>query len=385
MNKRKDILKLLNGENPEYVPWFGDLAYWIDYLMDEKLMPEQYNNEEYGNKKTVISQGLATPFVGQGLQKLHQDLGVGFYLQAYFPFQEVYDLEVKTEERGSLRETTFKTPYGNLTEKWEYIKSTHSWGPKEFLIKDYRDLKALRYIYNHLNYTPDYGLAQKRVETIGDNGIVLAYTPKSPFMELVALKAGIEHVTYIYMDAQEEFEETLAVMQQKHNIATDIAINSPAEFIFMPENLTSESVAGMFYNNYLKPVYLDWLSRIKNANKMSFVHLDGTLRPLLSELSEVGFDVIEAVTPAPVGDIELEDLRSHVRDETIIWGGLPGGFFTDNISNKEFDEYVIRTLNLMKNNNRFVLGVADQVVPGSSFERIKRVRELVEKYGKYDK
>ena len=30
MNRREDVLKLLRGEKPEYLPWFGDLAYWID-------------------------------------------------------------------------------------------------------------------------------------------------------------------------------------------------------------------------------------------------------------------------------------------------------------------------------------------------------------------
>jgi hypothetical protein len=384
MNLRKDVLDLLDGKNPEYVPWFGDLAYWIDYLLDEDLMPEQYRQEEYGDKARAVTQGLASPFTGNGLHRLHEDLGVGFYLQGYFPFESVYDFETTSQETGNQRITTYVTPYGTLREIWEYIRGTHSWGPKEHLLKDCNDLKAFRYIYEHTEYKPDYELAQKRVERVGNNGIVVVYTPKSPFMELVALKAGIEAVTYMFMDAPEELEETLEVVRKKHDFAANIAIDSPGEIVFVPDNLSSEIVAGTFYNNYIKPVHRDWTGRIRLAGKKSFVHLDGLLKPLLSELSNVGFDVIEAVTPAPVGDVEPEDLRSYVKDQTIIWGGLPGGFFTDELSDEEFDAFVIRVLKVMKNDNRFVLGAADQVVPGSSFERIKRVRQLVEKFGKYD-
>lgn len=384
MNIRKDILKLFAGENPEYVPWFGDLAYWIDYLLDEGKMPEKYRKSEYGDVGRAETQGMASPFVGAGLHRLHRDLGVGFYLQGYFPFIIEYDLEIETEEKGNLRTTTVHTPHGELHEVWEYVYSTHSWGPREHLVKNWKDLKALRYLYAHMYYSPEYALAEQRYGSIGEDGIVLVYAPKSPFMELVALKSGIENITYMFMDAQEELEETLSAMLHKHNEALDLAIKSPAECIMVPDNLSSEVVAGLFYDSYMKDIHKTWTDKIRQSGKISFVHLDGTLTPLITELSKAGFDVIEAVTPQPVGDIALEDLRKYVKSETILWGGIPGGFFSGEVSDEEFDAFVIRAIELMKNNNRFVLGVADQVVPGASFERIKRVRELVAQYGKYD-
>ncbi|GHU63251.1 hypothetical protein AGMMS49983_06300 [Clostridia bacterium] len=384
MNKRQDILNVFLGKDPEYVPWFGDLAYWIDYLLDEGIMPEKYTESEYGTPVHNVSQGVASPFTGNGLHQLHHDLGVGFYLQAYFPFSVTYDLEVVTTEENNRRITTYKTPYGDLQEIWEYVYDTHSWGPRSQLVKNWKDLKAVRYLYENSHYAPDYVLAQTRIDKVGDDGIVLAYTPKSPFMEFVALKAGIEAVTYMYLDAQEEFEETLTVMLKKQDEAVRIAIDSPAECIFVPDNITSESI-GSFYNTYMKDVHEKWIRWIRDAGKVSFCHLDGTLKPCITDLSKSGFDVIEGITPRPVGDIAIEDLRSYVQDKTITWGGIPGGFFTKLLSDDEFDEFVIAAIENMKNNNRCVLGVGDQVSPGATFERIARVNELVEKYGKYDK
>ena len=90
------------------------------------------------------------------------------------------------------------------------------------------------------------------------------------------------------------------------------------------------------------------------------------------------------MTPGPVGDIEPEDLHHWVEPGVIIWGGIPGVYFTDLISDEEFDAYVIRVLEIWKSEPRYVLGVADQVPPLARAERIARVAPLVEKYGRYN-
>ena len=109
--------------------------------------------------------------------------------------------------------------------------------------------------------------------------------------------------------------------------------------------------------------------------------MDGTLKGLIREVAETGFTVMEALTPAPVGDLSLTDMRAKVGDHSIIWGGLPGLFFTDLISDQEFDRFVINNLEMMRKDQHCVLGVADQVPPGARWERILRVSELVEQYG----
>lgn len=186
-------------------------------------------------------------------------------------------------------------------------------------------------------------------------------------------------------EAPEELEELLCCMKDKHTQAAQIAIESPAEYIFVPDNLSSEMVGGGIYDTYIKEVHEDWTARIRKAGKKSMVHLDGTLNPLLGKLSRAGFDVIEAVTPYPVGDISLEDLRNHVLQNTVIWGGIPGGFFAEDFPEEEFEAWIRRVLEYAKKDGRFVMGVADQIVPHASMERVKKVSGLVEKYGKTGK
>jgi hypothetical protein len=139
-----------------------------------------------------------------------------------------------------------------------------------------------------------------------------------------------------------------------------------------------------YFNKYMREQQIEWTSRVRDKSKFSFIHMDGTLRGLLREEAGAGFSVIEAMTPKPVGDLAVSEWKNFAgTSNTIFWGGIPGSYFTNLIDDKEFDRHVIETLEVMRSEPRYVLGVADQVPPDGLDRRVKRVRQLVEKYGRY--
>lgn len=369
MTERERVLAILNHQQPDQLPWMADFDYWITYLRKSGIYPPQYENTRLDN----------------GLQKLHRDMGTGFYLQGFQPWtEEALGWEMKTEENGEVMVTTITTPVGQLRQVARYSPTSFSHGITEHFIKDIEDLKVFLWMVQHTRYVPSYDFARQRYETIGDNGVVLCYTPKSPLMHLVALYAGVENVTYMAMDEEAEFKAILDELEEKFDEACRITVDSPAECIMIPENISSECVVS-FYQPYMKRYHQKWTSQIREAGKFSFVHQDGTVRGLITQLSEEShFDVIEAVTPLPVGDVEIAEVGGLVNPSTIIWGGIPGGMFHEaSCSDEEFDRHVMHCIDVMTKEPRYVLGVADQVVPASSEKRIRRVRELVNQYGHY--
>lgn len=215
-------------------------------------------------------------------------------------------------------------------------------------------------------------------------GFVLCYMPKSPFMQMVALDAGIMGVVEIFADAPDELAETLAAARQAHDRAALLALESPAEVLMIPENLSSEVVGPRFYEKFMCDYHETWTRRIRAAGKHSCIHLDGTLRGLLRQVCSAGFTFIEAMTPAPVGDLEVERWAEWSgNDSTVLWGGLPGSYFTDKVSEAEFERHVRAVLRVMTSRPRYVLGVADQVPPDGLEHRVKAVAGLVERYGAY--
>jgi len=367
MTERERVLAILNHEKPDQLPWLADLTYWMSALETNGKLPAGFGDwNTNGN-----------------LQKVHENMGIGFYLQGYEPFRKEYkNVNIREERNGNVMVITYETPVGNIRQIQEYSPVSYSWGYKEHFIKDIEDLKVYTYICENTTYHPDYELAKRRYQYIGDKGVVLCYTPKSPLMDQVALYAGVENVTYMALDEEEEFAALLDRIEEKYDEACRLVIDSPAECIMIPENISSECVAS-FYQDYMKRYHKKWTDQIRAAGKYSFVHQDGTVRGLITQLSkESGFDVIEAVTPKPMGDVSIDEVASLVDYKTIIWGGIPGGMFVESVlSDAEFDAHVKHVIEVMTSDPRYVLGVADQVVPGSSARRIKRVRELVNEFG----
>jgi uroporphyrinogen-III decarboxylase len=203
-------------------------------------------------------------------------------------------------------------------------------------------------------------------------------------MQVVALDAGIIATVDLMEDAPELFAETLEVVRHAHDAAAALAVASPAELLMIPENLSSESVGPALFERFMRPYQETWTARIRAAGKFSCMHLDGTLRGLLRQECTVGFDFIESLTPAPVGDLAVEDWAGFCGDTpTKFWGGIPGAYFSPTVSEAEFERHVRATLAVMRTEPRYVLGVADQVPPDGLEHRLLRVAELVEECGAY--
>lgn len=172
MQKRERLLKVLNREKPDALPWFGDLDYWITYLRAENKFPEKYQ-------------------VSGGIQKLHADLGVGFYLQGYFPFKINYENVKVSVDKSSGREiTTFTTAKGDLREIWQYSPETWSMAPVEHLVKDSEDLEILAFIYENTFYEPDYAKINLVQEAAAITVSAYAIPPRAPLWSWSPSKPG---------------------------------------------------------------------------------------------------------------------------------------------------------------------------------------------------
>jgi uroporphyrinogen-III decarboxylase len=364
MSNRERILTLLQGNRPDRVPWFGDLDYW-------------YAGQAAHNR-------LPAAYAGDGYFQLNRDCGVGFYLQGFYPFSTNYgNITFSTDRQGDRQSRTIHTPHGDLTEIRQYLPLSSSWGIVKHPVNDAADLPAFMDYIRQQTYEPAYDEIQRRQAIIGDNGVVLCYTPRSPFMQLITTDAGVENLVYLLVDAPDEMAELFCLMTERHDQAAELTVASPAECVMIPENLSSEVVGLHYYRQYLQPWESCWVRQMRQAGKYSFIHMDGTLGSLVSEVARTGFDVIEAVTPLPCGDLSMAEVIERVPGPTILWGGLPGVMFTPATTQADFEAHVIAMLDLMRQEPRFVLGVADQVPPDGLLERVRAVAGLCGRWGRY--
>jgi uroporphyrinogen-III decarboxylase len=366
MTHRERVLAVLRGQKADMVPWYGDLDYYTTAQISRGVRPKDFKESD--------------DYIAW-----HRALRCGFYLQGYFPFREIIEgCEVREWKDADRRYREIVTPKGKLRECWLWSDMTYSEAPIERLLKVPEELAAYAYLYEHTRYEPDYALAEKRRRQVGDMGVVLCYLPRSPFMRMVAVDAGIENVTMILADAPDEFDTMFRTLTESLDRASQVALESPAEILMMPENLSAEVVGPRFFEKYLRDFQTRWSRKAIEKGKFSCIHMDGTLGGLLKEESSVGLTFIEAMTPRPVGDVPIGAWASYRGgSDTIYWGGIPGSYFTPLVNDEEFDRHVKEVLHVMTRDRRMVLGVADQVPPDGLERRVSRVQELVEIDGLY--
>jgi hypothetical protein len=361
MNYRERVLTVLRGGVADRVPWFADLDYWV------------FSMEKRGERPPGFRQSPE-------YLELHRELDIGFYLQGYWPFRTLCDGSIEIEEgwEDNIRYRRIHTPVGDLEEQWKYLAVSFSESPYVHLVKDVADLRTIRYWHEHTYYEPNYGRAVWLGDNVGDLGVVLCYVPRSPLMQMVVEYAGLTTTVDLWINAHEELTETLAVIEEAHNRAAELSLASPAECLMIPENLSAEMIGRRLFDEYMREYETRWNERIRQAGKFSFVHMDGTLRGLIGAVASTGFRVIEAFTPAPVGNVDVREIRQMVEPQTIMWGGIPGAFFSPVMSEEDFETHVRLVLDVMTTHPGFVLGVADQVPPDALYHRVKRVSKLVE-------
>lgn len=383
MNPRERILAIPRGDTPDRVPWFADFTWWT-YAMEQRgeVPLGLYSGQATGGWQPYLKFD-ATP----GLIDLHRELNAGFYFgSGYYPYRTVYDDTVRVTEElhGRTLRKTIETPVGTLTEARTYLPQSFVEALSVRQIKSPADLRVLRYVVEHEHYEPDYGVALRRRPLLEGVGITMYVMPRTPAMELMCERGGIEIFVDLWLEARSELEETLQAMEHKYAEAAAIVVASPVEFVWTGAGpISSEVVGKRFYERYVHPWEQKWIQQLHEAGKYSVVHMDGTLRGLIRQVAALGCTAIEAITPAPVGDLTMQEAREFVGPDTILWGGLPSVYWTSFVDESEFERMVRELLSVMTREPRYVLGVGDQVPPTALCHRLTQVAELVERYGAY--
>lgn len=361
MSIRSDVLDLLNGRPGATVPWFGDLSYYYFSLQRRGTLAGKHQGPE-------------------GEKRFYTDFGVGIYLYTPDAFAVGYSPEVRRTEESTPERITIRydTPVGSIASVQNYVPGMYCFAYAKHFVESLADLRVMRFVYEHALYTPNYRAYQEYDTLWGEEGIgfAMAEASMAPLQKLLSRWAGLETTVSLLHEHPEEVAEIFAAIEASQEPLVEVLAGSPATVVILPENLASQVVGERFFRQYDMPYYKKIVRRLQAAGKKVAIHIDGGLKPCLGLLAECGFDIAEAVTPAPFGDLAVEDLRRVAGPDIVLWGGLPGGIFSRNYSDEYFEQYVLEVLR--RADDRFVLGVADQVPPDAVPRRIGRVRELVQ-------
>jgi len=358
------FLKILCGKKAERVVWNGDITYWISGQKQAGTADPKWDTEE-------------------GYLKLHCDLG----LMAYYNFARFWagqaqyapEVELSGRKQGNRTINRIKTPVGELTQENVYLEDSCSVGCTKHYVESKADLDVMQFIIEHRRMVPcnldDYHERRERWQA--SDGLPAIALPRSPLAAFCYEWAGVQNMVYLLLDCKEQVTDILRMMAEQDKDVLDALCDTGPPLVHFADNLSGENFGGL-YQEYLAEDHRRRLARLHECGVRCVVHLDGTVRGLLRQLVDAGFDAIEALTPEPVGDLGVDEMnRLAGSDSVILWGGVPGAMFSPPYTWAEMKAHVLHVLECWRD-RPFVLGVADQVPPDGNIEFCRRIADLLQ-------
>lgn len=381
MNERERLLSVLEGGAADTIPWFADLSWWYDAHKMKGDLPEAYRDKD-GSAPSYQSHFQLTPTDGAGYLRLHQDTGVGIFAYAPMVWTETFsaDIQFIVHEENNIITSKVITPVGQIESTSQYLPDSFTSAYKSYYIKNPADLKVMQYIWTHREISPNYEEFE-RVDRFWDNaGIAFALSPisTSALQTLITRWAGIITTVNLIIDAPALFKETIEIAQSADDEIFEVIANSPARIVEFPDNVSGQVTGKNLLTKYVLPYWKKRVNQLHSGGKLVGVHNDGGVRAALPVIIEAGFDFVEAITPEPVGDITLEEIKAISDGRIVVMGGLPGVLFSPLYPIEYFKKYIDDVLTFFSDEAGFVLGSADQIPPDAELERICMVREIID-------
>ena len=152
----------------------------------------------------------------------------------------------------------------------------------------------------------------------GEQGIVLGQIGRTPFQEVQIDMAGLERFSIDLADECPEMFELLELMTAQKLEDFRLAIDGPAQYIKLWENLSIETMGPSIFRRHVVPVYHRIFDILAGSDKHLLVHYDGRLKSIASQIAALNFDGIDSFTQAPEGDMTVNEARKSWPDK-FLW------------------------------------------------------------------
>lgn len=359
---RAAMLDMLAGRPARRIVWTADVSYWV-FAQRCQGRGEAAWETEQGHLDFCNHHGCM-PYYWYGSSQVCRPIYDGVF--------------VRQESAAGLSTTVWHCPAGELREESRFMAESFSTSLTKHAVETKADLETLLYVLRRRRLEPmnlsDYSARVIRWEAA--DGIPLIACLRSPLPALFTDWAGVQNAVYLLADHEDLVREILSLIEAQEQPILDAICSAPPPLVHFCDNLSSENLTG-YFDEFMAAPYRRRLDRLHEAGVRCAVHLDGTVRGLLPKLAAVGIDAIEALTPAPVGDVAVEEMRRlAANNRVILWGGLPGAMFAPPFTWEDMRSHLLSLLAAWST-TPFVVGVADQIPPNGDITLCAKISDLL--------
>ncbi len=276
------------------------------------------------------------------------------------------------------RMVRYRTPVGEIWQRSQQEPGYGSFWSVDHFIKDVEDYKVLEFIIRDTKFSPSYDAYRKAEESMGDSGIVMAWTERIPIQRLWIQYTGIERLSIDLNENLSVVERVMDAMMDKDREAWNLVADSPAQFVWCPDNITGAMTGPPLFDKYCIPYYNEIADVMHSKGKRVLCHMDGMMRWLVDSVRETDLDVIEAFTPPPDGNLPLAEAREAWQGKAISIN------FPSSVHISEPEEIKDMALQLLREaapGNGFIVGVTENVPKSVGTRSLSIILDAINEYG----
>lgn len=385
MNERERIIKMLHRERTDLLPWATRLDIWYTSRLRTGTLPAE--------------------LIDMDLMDIHRYLGVGRQRYISLIATQLRGVDVKVEFNGTILEReyspvmnfpvprdrvknvpgetviTFKTPAGQAQLCFRTTEELIRDAAAPYLVKHILahddDFPAVKWILNRLEILPNYEEFQASEALIGDDGFTIGMIERVPFQRILLDFMGEERTIYAMKDDSKIFRYLLDILTEHGRQALDIALDSPALMIELPDNFDGMITSPKLFQTFCIPYMQEVAHKVHAKGRFLGSHMDGNMKPLLHLVPESGIDVVESFSPAPLTQLTFAEAWEAWRGKVLMWGAIPSPIFEAHVPEDEFRAWVHEMLELIGDDGHIILGIGDQAVGPTLMERIRWVSDVL--------
>jgi len=281
----------------------------------------------------------------------------------------------------------FKTPAGTLTDVTKRPPAgdrTYGISPNpvrtEYMVKGKEDLDALRYlIMDKSGVSLDGYFSTEKL--FGERGLV-----SLNIMSQMCHRAGdamaMEDLMVAFYDDRGFFDELVGLFQQEMMDEVEHAIEAGVKHFFANWYYNSMSVgwSPMIWREVFAPQLKEMCDRVHAAGGTVNMYDDGKFMPVAEMIADTGLDVLQTLTPPPVGDTDLAELKRLIGDRVCLMGYVDLLYVVQR-GTPELIEQTVREAIETAGPSGFILGSSDSFRDGTPVENIRAYFDAARKHG----
>ncbi|MFN4227248.1 MAG: uroporphyrinogen decarboxylase family protein [Candidatus Ratteibacteria bacterium] len=359
MTRRELNIKIFEGKANK-VLWQPRLETWIYYHRKNNSLPDSF--KDLSNFQIYDQLGCSIRYgVNSGLFEYNEE--VSEY------FEKVID--------ENHIEAVLRTKWGILRTVYQIVKENENKRIVKFPIENVEQLKILTNLIRNKRYVFVEEIFKESDKRLGNRGAPTIFLSSSGFTDLIKFYAGLLNTFYLFYDYPKEIEEYLDACNERDQRMIDEVLKSTCRIFNLGDHATNEFTPPPILEKYLLPRWQKIGNIMREKNRFVHSHWDGNSKLILKYIKVSGLSGIEALTPYPQCDMQLEEIKQAVGEEIVVLDLIPAIFFLPNYSVDFVLDFTKRVIDMFF--PRLILGISDEMPPYGEIKKVEKISEYIYK------